>query len=218
MTKILGVDFDNTLFLNSFPENFTEPNWPVIDYVRKKQSEGWYLILVTCRTSADLIRSALCAAESVGIYFDDVNANHPDQIEKWGDCRKIYCDEYIDDKNVAIKDLQPKANSDEINEQHKPIVYISGKMRGLEDLGRTHFNLAEMYMREKGFVVLNPSRLPDGMSDEKYMPICLSMLDAADAVLMLNGWSHSKGAQAEYHYAVCQGKTILLEDELTEGT
>lgn len=209
MQKILGVDFDNIIFLDSFPDNFTKPNWPVIWHIRERQEQGWYIILVTCRTTADLVNAAVVAAESVGVHFDAINANHPAQIAKWGDCRKIYCDEYIDDRNITI---------DRVRKAHR-IIYIAGKMRGLPDNWKKHFDTAEMFLRSKGYIVLNPSVLPDGMPDDKYMPICLSMLDAADSVYMLDGRKDSSGAKAEYDYAVCQGKTIIFEDgKSTEGT
>ena len=36
-----------------------------------------------------------------GIIFDAVNENLPEIVKAFGgDCRKIYADEYIDDKNV----------------------------------------------------------------------------------------------------------------------
>lgn len=99
---ILGVDFDDTLFLNSFPHNYDEPNWPVIDFVKQKQKDGWYIILVTCRTSDEHINGAIQAAERVGLHFDLVNQNHQGMIDAFGDCRKIFCDLYIDDKNMTL--------------------------------------------------------------------------------------------------------------------
>lgn len=169
------------------------------------------IILVTCRTDADLVNGAVEASLSVGIRFDAINSNHPDQVSKWGDCRKIYCDEYIDDKNIALSDLSPTAVS--AKPDRKPIVYIAGKMRGLPNYGKPRFDEAEQYLLSKGCIVLNPSNLPNDMPQYKYMPICLSMLEAADSVFMLNGWQDSKGACSEYHYAICQGKQIIFESE-----
>lgn len=100
--KILGVDFDDTLFLHSYPNDFSEPCWKNINYVKKRKCEGWYVILVTCRHTKDMIEQAVDAARSVGIEFDAINENHPLLIEKYGDCRKIYCDEYLDDKNIVL--------------------------------------------------------------------------------------------------------------------
>lgn len=212
MQKILGVDFDNTLFCNSFPDNYKMPNWPVIHYVKQRQAEGWYIILVTCRSSDEYIEGAVNAASNVGIHFDAINANHPELIEQWGDCRKIYCDEYIDDKNIALRDLLPTTVSIPADRKHG-IVYIAGKMRGLKDYGRQHFNDAARRLELAGFIVLNPTAIPIGMPNEKYMPICLSMLEAADFIYMLDNWEESEGANIEYRYARCQGKRVLFEKD-----
>lgn len=198
---ILGVDFDDTLFLNSFPHNYTNPNWKVIRHVIQRMNEGWYIILVTCRTAPELVSGGVEAARKVGVTFDAINQNHPAQVAKWGECRKIYCDEYIDDKN-----WQPTTDCD-----RKPIIFISGRMRGLPDNGKHSFDAAEAILRDRGYIVLNPSDLPAGMPEDRYMPICTAMLQAADAIYMLDGWQESKGANAEFRYAVCQGKQIIYE-------
>ena len=206
---ILGVDFDDTLFLKSFPHNYSQPNWPVIKHVKRRKAEGWYIILVTCRTAPDLVNGAVQAAEAVGITFDAVNQNHPDQIAKWGECRKIYCDEYIDDKSLSIRELEPvSTNADDLR---KPVVFISGKMRGLPNNGKHSFDMAAERLRERGHTVLNPVDLPNGLPEDRYMPISIAMIDAADCVYMLCGWHDSKGARAEYSYAICQGKQIIFE-------
>lgn len=212
--KILGVDFDDTLFLNSFPHNYTEPNWPVINYVKKRQQEGWYIILVTCRTEGEYINGAVVAAGSVGIYFDAINENHPYMISQFGDSRKIFCDEYIDDKCVSLVDVRAREYG---FESASPTVYIAGKMRGLKGNGKQQFDAAARRLESMGFIVLNPSVLPSGLPDEKYMPICLSMLEAADCIYMLDNWSSSRGAIAELGYARCQGKRVIYEKDEEAG-
>lgn len=91
------------------------------------------------------------------------------------------------------------------------IVYISGRMSGLPDMGKKHFREAESRLLDAGYTVLNPASLPYGMDKAKYMPICLAMLDAADAVFMLSDWQDSPGARIEEAYAEYQGKEILME-------
>lgn len=209
--KILGVDFDDTLFLNSFPDNYAEPNWPVINYVKSRKTDGWYVILVTCRTNQDHINGAIGACSDVGLTFDAINENHPGLVATFGDCRKIFCDEYIDDKNVTIAQIAPTQLSMQF--EPKKIVYISGKMRGLPNLGKDRFDAAEDRLKQAGFIVINPSVLPNGMDEKNYLPICMPMIDAADCIYMLNGWERSSGATAEYAYAVCQGKKIMFESE-----
>lgn len=91
------------------------------------------------------------------------------------------------------------------------VVYIAGPMSGLPDLGRKHFREAEKRLKEAGYIALNPAVLPKGMEKDRYMPICLAVLEAADAVYMLQGWRSSAGAQMERAYAQYQGKEIWEE-------
>lgn len=91
------------------------------------------------------------------------------------------------------------------------IVYIAGKMANLPDLGRLKFQAAAKKLREDGFVVLNLAELPDGMPGDRYMPICLAMVTAADAVYLLNNWRESPGAILERSFAQYQGKLLIEE-------
>ena len=43
-----GIDFDGTLCENDFP-NIGEPNWVIINYVKKLKECGHYIGLWTCR-------------------------------------------------------------------------------------------------------------------------------------------------------------------------
>lgn len=98
------------------------------------------------------------------------------------------------------------------------VFYIAGKMNGLPDYGRSHFEEAAERLRAEGYTVLNPAELPVGLSPEKYMPICVAMIEAADALYMLTGWERSPGAHIELRYARYQGKAIVYEAEaLPEG-
>lgn len=90
------------------------------------------------------------------------------------------------------------------------IVYIAGKMTGMPGKGRKAFREAEKQLNKQGHVVLNPARLPDGLRSGSYMPICLAMLQQADAVYLLDNWEDSPGAKLECQYAQYQGKLVLL--------
>jgi len=91
------------------------------------------------------------------------------------------------------------------------IVYIAGKMTGLEDLGRAAFRKAQRELEKAGHVVLNPAVLPDGLAPDAYMPICMAMLNAAEAIYLLDNWEDSQGAQIEEAYAKYQHKLVMTE-------
>lgn len=88
------------------------------------------------------------------------------------------------------------------------VVYISGKITGDPDFRRKFADAAKR-VRVLGGVPLNPADLPGGMPREKYLPICLAMIDAADAVLLLDDWKTSQGAKIEERYAAYQNKTLI---------
>lgn len=95
-------------------------------------------------------------------------------------------------------------------------IYIAGQMKGNPDY-LDDFNAAEAYLTYRGYAVLNPAMLPVGLLPEKYMPICLAMLEAADAVLVLKGGIGSDGATLERAYADYQGKLVYLRLEDVPG-
>lgn len=88
------------------------------------------------------------------------------------------------------------------------IVYIAGPMAGIAEDNANAFAAAEKRLKALGMVVINPTVLPKGLRHESYMPICLSMIDACDAVVLLPGWGRAAGAQIEEKYAKAQGKTV----------
>lgn len=90
------------------------------------------------------------------------------------------------------------------------VVYIAGKMAGLPDKGMKAFEDGEHELRKMGFdVILNPHSLPDGMPGDRYMPICLAMVNAADVLVLLDGWEDSPGARLEKAFAEYQGKKVF---------
>ena len=60
---------------------------------------GAKLILWTCR-EGELLDKAVAWCEERGLFFDAVNDNIPESIEKYGNnCRKVSADIYIDDRS-----------------------------------------------------------------------------------------------------------------------
>lgn len=106
-----------------------------------------------------------------------------------------------------------REQSGNLSEQmsRKPVVFISGPMTGYKNFNRDEFNAEARAMEDRGYVVLNPAILPDGLQHEQYMSITLAMLRQADAILMLKGWHESKGAQLELDLAIRSGLVVFSE-------
>ena len=90
-------------------------------------------------------------------------------------------------------------------------IYISGAMSSCMSTYRQKFARVQKKLEDEGHIVINPATLPVGLDSDKYMPICLSMIDGADAIFLFNNWQISKGALLEKAYAEYQGKEILFD-------
>ena len=98
---IYAVDFDGTLCNSNYPE-LGEPIDIVIDFCKQRREEGHKLILWTCR-SGKYLDEAVAWCKMQGLTFDAVNENLPEMIELFdNDCRKVFADYYIDDKNLVL--------------------------------------------------------------------------------------------------------------------
>ena len=95
-------------------------------------------------------------------------------------------------------------------------VYLSGKITG-DDHYREKFAEYERQMIEKGHIVLNPAFLPVGMKYGDYMRICKSMIEVADAVVLLPDADKSSGASHEKEYAEILEKKIINMTECEIG-
>lgn len=95
---IIAVDFDGTLCVDEWPD-IGYPNFTLIDYLKKRKENGDKIILWTNRCGEPL-ENAIKWCKRYGIELDAVNENLPEIIERFGsDCRKIYADLFIDDRN-----------------------------------------------------------------------------------------------------------------------
>lgn len=99
MSYIVAVDFDGTLCTNKYP-NIGDPNIYLISHLKEMKKSGTKLILWTCRVG-DELEQAIEWCLDQGLTFDTVNQNLPEIIESFGgDPRKVFANEYIDDRNV----------------------------------------------------------------------------------------------------------------------
>jgi len=100
--KIIAVDFDGCLVTDRFP-NIGEPIPETVAAVKAAIARGDKVILWSCRMGRNLTTAVLYCRDYLGIVFDAVNENLPEVIARFGsDCRKIYADEYWDDKAVQV--------------------------------------------------------------------------------------------------------------------
>jgi hypothetical protein len=102
MGKIYAIDFDGILCKGMYPKIGKEiPE--NIEFVKQLMENEEQIILWTCR-EGDLLKKAVDWCTKRDLKFDAVNKNLSSTIEKYGnDCRKIYADYYIDDKNFSIE-------------------------------------------------------------------------------------------------------------------
>lgn len=91
----------------------------------------------------------------------------------------------------------------------KLAVFIAGPITGVPEYWKA-FAVAEDELYRAGHIALNPSRLPGGMELAQYERICMAMIDSADAVLFLPGWSKSRGANLEMNFCRYVGKPFVF--------
>ena len=90
----------------------------------------------------------------------------------------------------------------------KEVAYISGAITHDPNYIQK-FADAEMVLKHIGYVVLNPTILPLGLTYEEYMAIDLRMVEAADTLVMLPDWRWSPGAAREHDHASKLLKRII---------
>lgn len=98
----------------------------------------------------------------------------------------------------------------------RPKVYISGKITGLsEKVYKNNFNSAELYLTGLGYDVVNPVSyppIPNGTWTD-YMRRDIKLLMDCDYIYMLDNWTESTGAKAEFRLAVEIGIERLKLDD-----
>lgn len=123
MAKIIAFDFDGTVCENVYP-NIGSARLEVLDALKAERRNGAKLILWTCR-EGDRLNEALDWLNFYGLTPDLVNANDQSTVDSFGnDPRKVYADEYWDDKN---KDMTQVAQPNELDNYVRT---ITGALHG----------------------------------------------------------------------------------------
>lgn len=91
------------------------------------------------------------------------------------------------------------------------VVYLAGGITGTTNY-KEHFDSGEKLLREKGYVVLNPTCLPTDLPYESYFPINFAMIEVSDIVVFLSGWEKSRGAVLERERCIALGKQTKSEE------
>ena len=103
---ILGVDFDGTLCEHKYPE-IGNPKKTVIEFVQRRVAKGDKIILWTCRNGKEL-GAAIEWCGQQGIIISAVNDDIPEikdsDFGREKSC-KIYCNYFIDDRNLSIANM-----------------------------------------------------------------------------------------------------------------
>lgn len=127
MNKIYAVDFDGTLNTAEYPE-LGEPNTELFQFLIKRQQSGDKIILWTCR-EGDLLKEAVIYCRANGLEFDAINDNIHENKEKYkNNCRKVYADYYIDDRNKMITARRRRKKCGPLNRTNV-WNYIKGKAK-----------------------------------------------------------------------------------------
>lgn len=134
--EIYAVDFDKTLNLAENYPDLGEPNRPLFDLLIRQRAAGDKVVLWTCR-EGDLLRQAVEYCRNYGLEFDAVNENTKENRERRGnDCRKVFADYYIDDRNLLIADGILYIGSDHPNYHKRSTGSVNAKDSGINIKGQ----------------------------------------------------------------------------------
>lgn len=104
--------------------------------------------------------------------------------------------------------------------------YLAGKMTGLEEYGYQMFERAATELRSRGLEIVSPhelhpheTRATRSMGPYKLYAIAgITALLKCDAIILMEGWSTSKGARKELDFAINLGQKIFywIDNKLIE--
>lgn len=88
-------------------------------------------------------------------------------------------------------------------------VYIAGPMTGIKDYNYPAFHAAAAEWRSLGFHVENPAEVEPQSSWAAYMKVGLRKLLTCDTIVLLPGWTESRGAVLEWLLATVLGLVVV---------
>lgn len=121
--KIIALDFDGTIVTDKYP-GVGEPIKKNIEKVRKEIADGAKVILWTNRCGM-FLEAAIRFCVDHDIRLEAVNENLPEVIEEFGgDPRKIFANEYWDDRAVHMSEEEEKVCCEVHISTCKPSIFI----------------------------------------------------------------------------------------------
>lgn len=95
-------------------------------------------------------------------------------------------------------------------------IYIAGPMTNIPDLNFPLFHSEAARIRALGHEVVNPAEINSDKAAEWIDCMCadIKQLMTCDAVALLPGWMHSKGARIEHCIADARGMVVFVATEV----
>lgn len=82
----------------------------------------------------------------------------------------------------------------------KAKIYIAGKITGDPNYKDKFANMESELLKMPGTVIINPAKLPQGLTPADYARICFAMIDSSDIVVFAPDYKESSGALLEMQY------------------
>ena len=95
----------------------------------------------------------------------------------------------------------------------KTKIYIAGKITGDPNYKDKFANMESELLKMPGTVVINPAKLPHGLTPADYARICFAMIDSSNLVIFMSDYKESQGALLEMQYCRYIGKKWATFEE-----
>ena len=95
----------------------------------------------------------------------------------------------------------------------KTKIYIAGKITGDPNYKDKFANMESELLKMSGTVIINPAKLPQGLTPADYARICFAMIDSSDIVVFAPNYKKSQGALLEMQYCRYIQKTWVFFEE-----